>query len=203
MRLSQALVALALASLHVSAHASLINPDEYKTSSQTWLKLSETVGLSMNDFNNGVGGWNTMYRLALSEEISLMLQGLGIAQGDSGWKTTVPGASNFIYQLGGTAPGGYYAGTWGSDGNQGANGIGMGWSVMATLNNGEQGSPLSADCPAYTNCARIVATAGNVSPFSSTPITGLFVVRIPEPGTLALFGLAGGLLAFQRRRKKQ
>lgn len=158
----------------------------------------------MSDFNNGVGGWNARYRLATSDEIERVLRSLGVVKGDSGWTTQSQAAAAFIYTLGGTAPNSFYAGTWGFDDNFGANGTGTGWSVTAYLNNGDSPMSLGANCPAYNNCGRIIATQGAGSPlFGGEAATGLFLVRIPEPGSIALFGLAGGLLAYQRRRNRK
>ncbi|RYG05610.1 MAG: PEP-CTERM sorting domain-containing protein, partial [Chitinophagaceae bacterium] len=67
---------------------------------------------------------------------------------------------------------------------------------------GDNGSPLSATCGMYTGCERVII---EYSPrfdqinFADARV-GSFMVAIPEPETIALFGV--GLLAFAVTRRK-
>lgn len=207
MRLLKASLAITISVLAFNAHASLMQPDEYKAGNLTWLKLAETVGLSMTDFNAGVGGWNTKYRMATSLEIGQLLTSFGVAEGDTGLMIGAPGAGEFVQRIGGMAPGTIYAGTWANgNGSSGADGQGLGWYVSAYLHDE---APFQIDqCPAYFSCSQISAIRTTAAPEARSMRTGLFLVKadapqsVPEPGTLALLGLAGGLLTYQRRRNR-
>jgi hypothetical protein len=202
--LRKTIFAVAAAMLHFSAQASLISPLEYNDGGHTWLKLSETVGISIDDFRSGAGGWRTKYRLATSDEIEGLLTSFGIAKGDSGYRTTGTGAGAFVHTFGGYIPGSMYDGTWGFNGNQGAIGVGLGWFVSAELT--EEG-PAGPYCPQYFSCQRTIAVRG--ASYFNPSSTGLFLVQserphqVPEPTGIALMGLAGGLLAYQRRKKNK
>jgi hypothetical protein len=208
--LIKALAAAALSSLHLAASATLINPLEYESNGLKWLQLSETAGLSLNDFAIGAGGWNTKYRYALNNEIDALMSSFGLQLGDTGYQQTAFGAGEFLFAVGGMSEFGA-AGTYFNDGTQGAMGRGLNRYIWVELTNGENWKPLGPDCEAYTNCSRFVAMAGQ-SLDERSRTTGLFLIRkdevlpppvnVPEPSSLALFG-AGALLAYQRRKKQQ
>lgn len=174
----------------------------------TWLQLSETAGLSINQVLNGAGGWtrrdpliadSTVYRYATGREVATLVQNYGMFA--SNYTTGNFGAARFIFGIGGSNGSGA-AGTWFSDGNQGAIGMTFDAFVSAELTNGDNGSPLSATCGMYTGCERVII---EYSPrfdqinFADARV-GSFMVAIPEPETIALFGV--GLLAFAVTRRK-
>ena len=198
---------VAFATLHLTASASLIEPLEYESKGLTWLRLSETAGLSLNDFATGVGGWNSKYRFALNTEIDSLLSSFGLGLVDTGYARSVPGVSDFVFKFGGVT--GYgTAGTYFDDGNQGALGRGLGRFAVAQLTNGDNGSALSEDCAPFTSCSRFFATAGLEPPNDRQSHIGLFLigqdvveppVGVPEPSSIMLMAIAG--LALVRRRK--
>jgi len=208
--LTKCLTAAALVTVHFTASASLVDPLEYESNGLTWLQLSETVGLSLNDFATGVGGWNTKYRFALDSEIDSLIASFGLSLGDSGYRQYGFGVGDFVFSVGGMTEGGP-AGTYFNDGNQGAIGRGLGRFVMAELTNGDAPWPLGPDCDAYFSCSRFVAQAGLQPLGERGNDIGLFLIRqddmeppvdVPEPSSLAVLG-AGALLAYQRRKKQK
>ncbi|RZJ85251.1 MAG: PEP-CTERM sorting domain-containing protein [Massilia sp.] len=200
MRLSKTRMFLLAAAvgLHLNAHASLIDPDETAINGLSWLQLHETAGLSLNDFGNGAGGWSTQFRLATDAEIGAMLSAIGLPMGYADYHPIAPGASYFTFSLGGPF------GTGTDIANPIAAGRGLGWYAYARLTDGENGLPLSADCPAYSSCGMSLTVAAAQDANVRLDYSGLFVVRreaeVPEPSTLALMGLAGALAALRRRR---
>lgn len=207
--LTKSLAAVALTSLSVTASATLLDPLEYKSGGVTWLQLSETAGLSWNDFAAGVGGWNKNYDYALNSQIDTLLSSFGLGIGDTGYVRHNDGISAFVFSMGGATSSGA-AGTYFFDGNQGALGRGLGRYVSAELTNGDAGSALGPDCPAYNSCSRFYAVASPQTVRYGSPTVGLFLVRkeayvpppakVPEPSSLALIGI-GAAFAFRRKKR--
>lgn len=195
-----------LVGLQMNASASLLEPQEFDNGGLTWLTLSETTGLSISDFNNGAGSWNTKYRLARGAEVESLVQSYGIRPTEV---TTQPNGRSwgYIQDVGGWND--HFFGTWWFDGSQGAIGRTLDAYVDVSLFSGDNPHPTSPSCPGYADCtyAKIDYSAQNLFAKSSTE--GLFLVRraedapadVPEPGTLALFG-AAALAALYRRRNK-
>lgn len=212
--MKKAIVSALFASLlPVVAHAELVKYDNVVFDTQTgltWLQLSETAGLSINQVLNGAGGWtrrdplvsdSTVYRYATGREVATLVEHYGMYASD--YTTGNFGAGRFVFGIGGsTSPQGY-AGTWFSDGNQGAIGMSFDAFVSATLTNGDNGSPLSPTCDRYMGCERVII---DYSPrfdqldYADARV-GSFLVAIPEPETVALLGV--GLLAFAASRRKK
>jgi len=197
----------ALAGLQITANASLLNPRQYDSGGLTWLTLAETVNLTVSDFNNGVGGWNSKYRFATDVEIAALIDSFGIQP--HGLQVDHTNSINgFVFQMGGYIPGSSYNGTWFFDGSQGARGQTATAYVDVALISGHTEHPDTAECPRYFDCtyADISYTHQVTQPLSTV---GLFLVEdatqpsgeVPEPASLALFG-AVGLAALARRRLK-
>jgi len=201
--------ATVLATVHFSASASLIDPLEYKSNGLTWLQLSETAGLSLNDFATGVGGWNTQYRFALNSEIDGLLGSFGLNYGDTGHQETGNRAGDFVFAIGGVTQSGAN-GTYFNNGVQGALGRGLGRFAWAEISSGDLMEPLGPNCGAFTVCTRFVAN-DNAQPLNTrSDEIGLFLVRqerieppvsVPEPSTLALLSVGAAIVL--RRRKTQ
>jgi hypothetical protein len=108
-----------------SASASFSNPLEYNDGQHTWLQLSETTNLSIEDIVTGEGGWIKKYRFAKQSEIDYLLNQfsiveMGVTKLDVE-SADMPRIWDFISQVGGQTPGGA-SGTWFGDGDQGAAG---------------------------------------------------------------------------------
>lgn len=201
-KLKLSLLALC-AGLHASASASLLDPLEYVQSGKTWLQLSETAGLSIDDIEAGVGGWYANYRLASVGEVDQLLLDMNLFNVDYTTQTT-PGMSDFFMKLGGITDG-IYSGTWHVDGNAGARGRARGIFVDVGFTNGFSPVALSPDCPANNSCSYSSIFHGVLNDSWSSSSVGNFLVRrtadIPEPGSVALFGIAAALLVARRRGK--
>jgi len=188
------------AAMHLSASAA---PVEYKDGSYlTWLTLAETENLSINEIMSGVGGWNKTYRFATAQEVDTLLLHMGLYATDYA-ASTASRTGDFYYNMGGTDHQSGMPGTYFSNGNAGAWGQTLDMAVYVNLTNGDLGVDLSPDCPAYFNCsnADIIHQAQNLDARSEA--MGNFLVRIPEPGSFALLGLAGVLLAARRRKTQR
>jgi hypothetical protein len=192
-----------LAGLQMSAQASLLDPVEYQSGGLTWLTLAETVGMTVADFQSGVGGWNTKYRLASDSEIAALVASFGITP--SSYTTKDIGqVGNFIGEVGGQYAG--HSGTWFQGGDQGARGQTASAYVDIGIISGDNNPFGTPNCEANFDCeyATISYTHAVTQPLSTI---GLFLVEgaapaanVPEPASLALLG-AAGLVALARRRK--
>jgi hypothetical protein len=197
------LVLAVLGGGQLSAQASLLNPLEYDDGTRTWLQLSETVGLSINDIYSGAGGWNTRYRFATDAEVVGLVNSFGLVTTDYAINPG-GGPSAFVYGIGGTTQGGY-AGTWFSNGDAGAIGRGLNAHILAGFTSGDAGYALSPNCPAYFSCSYASVDYGAQSYTDRNGWTGNFLVKldapvdVPEPSTLALLALSGALLLIAKR----
>lgn len=205
-KIIKCVAAAALATIQITANATLIEPLEYESGGLIWLQLSETAGLSLNDFATGAGGWNTKYRFALDGEIDSLLGSFGLRLGDTGYQQDGFGAGEFVFSIGGSTDGA--AGTYFSDGNQGALGRGLGRYVFAELTNGDNNVPLGPNCDAYFSCSRFQAWTDPQPLDARGSAIGLFLVRqefvdvpsvpVSEPSALGLLGV-GAILLYRRR----
>jgi hypothetical protein len=197
---SKSLFLALAASFSLNASATLLNPLEYQQGSTTWLKWSETVGLSINDIESGVGGWNTYYRFATTAEITDLLASLNLVT--TNYTAAMTPIGYFMEQIAGYTEEGY-TGTWFSQGNAGAMGRSHEVFVSTHLTSGDWQDALSPDCPAYTNCSAAEVLYQPQALNSAHGAVGNFLVRrtvdVPEPGSFALLGIAGILLAARRR----
>lgn len=185
-----------------AASASFINPMEYYDGQRTWLQFSETTNLSIEDVITGKDQWITKYRFATQSEIDYLLNRFGIVETDY----TVRSAArigDFVFQVGGqSAQGG--SGTYLIDGSQGVAVRGLNIFVHAGMTNGEYGTPINDQCPAYTNCSFARISYGPQSFTARDEMTGMFMVRstdVPEPASVALFGIAAAAAVAGRRKK--
>lgn len=197
---SKSLLLAFAASLSLNASATLLNPSEYHQGSTTWLKLSETVGLSIADIESGVGGWNTVYRFATTDEILSLFDSFGLVATD--YTVAPTPIASFNGQVGGG--GAWYDGTYVTGmGDGGAIGRSHNLFLYTRLTSGDSGEPLSPDCPAYNVCSFAYIDYAPQSWNDASEFIGNFLVRrtvdVPEPGSFALLGIAGILLAARRR----
>jgi len=188
-------------SLSLNASATLLDPAEYQQGSTTWLKLSETVGLSIADIESGVGGWNTVYRFATNDEIGSLFDSFGLVATD--FTVTPTPIAFFNGQVGGWTKD-YQDGTYSTGtGEGGAIGRSHNLYLYTRLTSGDSGEPLSPDCPAYVVCSLAYIDYGPQDLDDANEFIGNFLVRrtvaVPEPGSFALLGIAGILLAARRR----
>jgi hypothetical protein len=201
MKLLQKLCVVAtVAAIQVSAVAS---PVEFKDGHDlTWLTLAETEDLSINDILGGAGGWNKIYRFATAQEVDALLLHQGLYASDYA-ATTSSRTGDFVNDIGGTDKQTGMGGTYFSQGNAGAYGRTLDMAVYVNLTSGDSPFDLSPDCPAYFSCSNAVIDYQAQDRDYRSESMGNFLVRIPEPGSLALFGLAGLLLAAKRRSARR
>jgi hypothetical protein len=197
---SKSLLLAFAASFSLNASATLLNPVEYQQGSTTWLKLSETVGLSIADIESGVGGWHTAYRFATTDEIMSLFASFGLVSTD--YTTGPTPIAYFNGQVGGG--GADYDGTYSTGtGEGGAIGRSHGVRVYTRLTSGDWPEALSPNCPAYNVCSFAEITYAPQDLLDANGATGNFLVRrtvdVPEPGSFVLLGIAGIVLAARRR----
>jgi hypothetical protein len=205
-KLKAAVLALC-ASAAFSANASLLDPHEYQDGTLSWLALSETVGLSINDILSGKGGWNTRYRFATRTELDGLLDSFKVTNEDYA-QYPIGHITGLLNAIGGSTPDGNI-GTW-SDGRgyAGARGQTLDEWVSLEVTSGDD-PQLSPNCPSYVVCARSDVLHGSGG---GGQYTGNFLVRladveppvdVPEPSSLALLGLAGALAASRLRKPRK
>ena len=191
-----------------SASASLSNPLEYNDGQRTGLQLSETTNLSIEDIVTGEGGWIKKYRFAKQSEIDYLLNQFLIVPMENTVLDiedhNMPRVWDFISQVGGQTPGGpsgtYFVGGW----LQGAAGRGL--NMYANIGLATNDGMVTVDqCPGYSTCAFASISYEPQSWTSRSEEIGFFMVRsadVPEPSSIALFGIGVAAVMAKRRKAK-
>jgi hypothetical protein len=159
-----------------------------------FVPLQYTKNMSIGDFYAGVGGWNSNYHLASQAELSQFLQSQGIYAHDYS-SATVRNDVRYIIGFGGVngAPGGFQTAA--------------AYTLDAYVSVGFRDAgaySMEPNCIGYVECTRVYADYSQQNVRLKSADIGLFLVEgaaVPEPGSLALLGLAIPAMLLGRRRR--
>jgi len=172
-----------------------------------WLDVTATTGQSYNDVIGGFGGYIASgYRYANVTEMCGLFGSLGdslpscLSQTGAVETISATSSATLVNLLGDTflPNGGFFGVTCGiyDDGNAGDGSVGSGAIKADSFNGHCQQQALENTVAAFAN-NRTVSSSGN-------SFVGSYLVRdtaVPEPGTMALFGLSIIGIGFARRRQ--